>query len=43
MSLIRFSNYCARTFPRQPLDLPLGRLPGHLAELASRRFRLRAA
>lgn len=43
MSLIRFSNYCARTFPRQPLDLPLRRLPGHLAELASRRFRLPAA
>jgi hypothetical protein len=23
MSLIRFCNYCARTFPRQPLELPL--------------------
>ena len=43
MSLIRFCNYCARTFPRQPLELPLLRLPGHLAELASRRFRQRAA
>ncbi len=39
MSLIRFSNYCASTFPRQPLDISLGRLPGHLAELVSRRFR----
>lgn len=43
MSLIRFSNYCASTFPRQPLDLPPARLPGHLAELFSRRFRQRAA
>ena len=39
MSLIRFSNYCASTFPRQPLDLPMQRLPGHLFGLAARRFR----
>lgn len=42
-SLVALAAYCARTFPERPRDVMPWRYPGHIARLATRRFRAAGA